>query len=206
MKRQENKKQNKTRKLLGAGVVSAVAASLCCITPVLALISGTSGIASAFSWMEPLRPYLIGITILVLALAWHQKLKPRTKEEIECACDKDGKKPFIQTKTFLGIVTVFSALMLAFPYYAHVFYPSNTQKEVVIVNESDVKEVTFDIEGMTCDACASHIENDVMKLSGVIQVKASYENGEAEITYDSTKVVIDEIKTAINKTGYKVTN
>lgn len=51
--------------LLGAGVLSAIAASLCCITPVLALIAGSSGIASTFSWIEPARPYLIGLSIVV---------------------------------------------------------------------------------------------------------------------------------------------
>ncbi len=41
-------------KLIGAGLLTAIAASLCCITPVLALIAGTSGLAStSFSWLEP---------------------------------------------------------------------------------------------------------------------------------------------------------
>ena len=204
MKTQENKTQGKSGKLLGAGLISAVAASLCCITPVLALISGTSGIASAFSWMEPFRPYLIGVTILVLAFAWYQKLKPRTAEEIECACDEDDKKPFMQTKTFLGIVTIFAALMLAFPYYAHIFYPSNNQKEVIIVNTSDIKKVAFVIEGMTCQSCATHIENEVNKLSGVIQVEASYEKASAEVDFDRSKVDINLIEKTINSTGYKV--
>ena len=62
-------------KLIGAGLLTAITASLCCITPVLALIAGTSGIASTFSWIEPFRPYLIGLTILVLGFAWYQKLK-----------------------------------------------------------------------------------------------------------------------------------
>ena len=62
-------------KLIGAGLLTAIAASLCCITPVLALIAGTSGIASTFSWIEPFRPYLIGLTILVLGFAWYQKLE-----------------------------------------------------------------------------------------------------------------------------------
>jgi hypothetical protein len=39
----------KAGKLAGASVLSAVAASLCCITPVLALISGVGGMASSFS-------------------------------------------------------------------------------------------------------------------------------------------------------------
>ena len=59
-------------KLIGTGLLTAITASLCCITPVLALIAGTSGIASTFSWIEPFRPYLIGLTILVLGFAWYQ--------------------------------------------------------------------------------------------------------------------------------------
>ncbi|MDZ7646572.1 MAG: hypothetical protein U5K54_05000 [Cytophagales bacterium] len=46
-----------------------------CITPVLALISGVGGIAATFSWLEPVRPYLIGITTLVLGFAWYQELE-----------------------------------------------------------------------------------------------------------------------------------
>ena len=60
---------------------TALLSSICCITPVLALIAGTSGLASSFSWLEPFRPYLIGLTILVLGFAWYQKLK--AKKEIE---------------------------------------------------------------------------------------------------------------------------
>ena len=72
------------KKLIGAGLLTAIAASLCCITPVLALIAGTSGLTSTFSWLEPFRPYFIGLTILVLGFAWYYKLKP--KNLIDCYC------------------------------------------------------------------------------------------------------------------------
>jgi hypothetical protein len=42
---------NSENKLIGAGLLTAITASLCCITPVLALIAGTSGIT--FAWIEP---------------------------------------------------------------------------------------------------------------------------------------------------------
>ena len=196
--------KNKNNKLVGAGVLSAVAASLCCITPVLALISGASGVASTFSWLEPARPYLISITVLVLGFAWYQKLKPRTAEEIQCACEEDEKPPFMQTKKFLGIVTVFATMMLAFPYYAHIFYPSNDQKEVVIVNASDLQTVNFDVKGMTCNACASHVENDVNKLPGIVNVTASFEAAKATVEFDQSKVSNSQIEEAINATGYQV--
>jgi copper ion binding protein len=190
--------------LVSTGMLSAVAASLCCMTPVLALISGVSGVASIFSWLVPARPYLIGITILVLGFAWYHKLIPRTAEEIQCDCEEDAKKSFMQTKTFLGIVTVFAALMLAFPNYAHIFYPSNDNKEVVIVNASDIQTITFDVEGMTCNGCASHVENDVNKLPGIVKVDAIYEEATAKVEFDQTKVSVAQIEEAINGTGYKV--
>lgn len=44
------------KKLL-TGMFAAVGASLCCITPVLAVLAGSTGMASTFSWMEPFRPF-----------------------------------------------------------------------------------------------------------------------------------------------------
>jgi len=85
-------------KLIGTGLLTAIAASLCCITPVLALIAGTSGLASTFSWLEPFRPYFIGLTILVLAFAWYQKLKPQKKIE-RTVTVKEARELLIQEES-----------------------------------------------------------------------------------------------------------
>src|SRR5258706_11743507 len=95
-------------KLAGTSVITAIAASLCCITPVLALIAGSGSIASTFSWIEPVRPYLIGLTIAVLGFAWYQKLKPQPTDD--CGCATSEKPKFLHSKTFLLLVTVFAAL------------------------------------------------------------------------------------------------
>ncbi|MBU2525620.1 MAG: mercuric transport protein MerTP [Bacteroidetes bacterium] len=204
MNKPSNSATGKPSKAVGAGLLVALSASLCCITPVLAFLSGISGMASFFSFMEPFRPYLIVLTLLILGFAWYQKLKPRTAEEIKCACSDDEKSPFTQTRIFLGIVTVFAALMLTFPYYAHIFYPSDNRKEVVIVNASDVQTVKFVVEGMTCNGCATHVENDVHTLPGIVSVNAVYEEGTAEVTFDQSKVNIVQIREAINNSGYRV--
>jgi len=190
-------------KLIGVGILTAITASLCCITPVLALIAGTSGIASTFTWIEPFRPYLIGLTILVLGFAWYQKLKH--KKEIDCECDTDEKPKFLQKKTFLGIVTAFAIIMLAFPYYSGIFYP-NTGKQIIVVDKSDISTTEFKISGMTCANCEEHISQEVNKLNGIVNSKASYENGNAIIEFDRTKTNETEIEKAINSTAYRVTD
>jgi mercuric ion transport protein len=198
-----NTKNKQKNNLLGMGVLTAIAASLCCITPVLALFAGTTSLASSFSWMEPFRPYLIALTLLVLAFAWYQKLKPKTKEEIKCACEEDEKKPFMQSKTFLVFITLFAGIMLAFPHYADIFYPS-TKKEVIIVSASNIKTIEFVIDGMTCSGCAEMVNFEVNKLEGIISSNASYENSNAVVEFDVTKTNEQEIEKAINSTGYKV--
>lgn len=195
--------KSKSEKLAGASILSAVAASLCCITPVLALISGASGVASTFSWLEPFRPYLLVTTILVLAFAWYQKLKPRTKEEIQCACDEDEKQPFMQTKTFLGIVTVFAFLMMAFPYYGQIFYPK-ADKQVVVVSAENIQEVKFNVSGMTCASCEEHVKSEVNKLPGIVAVSANSKEGNAFVKFDNSKTNKEAIIKSIDATGYKV--
>lgn len=195
--------KSKSGKLAGASILTAVAASLCCITPVLALISGAGGIASSFSWLEPARPYLLGTTILVLGFAWYQKLKPRTAEEIQCACEEDEKPPFMQTKKFLGIVTVFAFLMMAFPYYGHVFY-SKADKDVVVVSSDDIQDVAFNVSGMTCASCEEHVKHAVNELPGIVSVSANSDESIAHVKFDRSKTDKATITKAIDGTGYIV--
>ena len=191
------------KKLISAGLLAAFTASLCCITPLLAFIAGTSGLATTFSWLEPLRPYLIGLTIFVLGFAWYLKLKP--KKQLDCSCEKDEKIPFTQSKMFLGIITLFAVVMLAFPYYSGIFYPT-TEKQIIIVDQSNIREIEFTISGMTCASCGEHVNSEVNKLTGIISSDASYENKNAVVKFDDSKTNIDEIENAINGTGYVVTD
>lgn len=197
----ENHKKDKN--FIGAGIFAAVAASLCCITPVLALFAGASGVASTFSWIEPFRPYLIMITVLVLTFAWYQKLKPVKQEEIDCACEEDVKPSFWHSKKFLGMVTVFAAVMLAFPHYSYIFYSDN-KSEIVQKNQTNITESIFKVEGMTCKSCNQHVEHEVSLLSGYMAAVADYKTGTVKIKYDNTKSSKKEVVDAINKTGYHV--
>lgn len=192
-----------TNKAAFGGIVAATAASLCCIAPVLALIAGTSGVATTFSWIEPFRPYLIALTVLALGIAWYQKLKSRKEAENDCGCAEDEKQSFLQSKKFLLLVTLFAGLMLTFPNYSRLFF-SQPDKEIVYVSQSNIVKEIFFVEGMTCAGCEAPVESEVNKLEGILSVKASYENSNTVVEYDKTKVDKSAISSAISRTGYKV--
>lgn len=201
----------RNKKLIGTSVLTALGASICCITPVLAVLAGTTGLASTFSWIEPFRPYLIGFTVLVLVFAWYQKFKPKAKAEIDCECDDElpgseaGKSKFINSKGFLFLITVFAGAILAFPSYSHIFYSSpDSSKGIIYMEQLNVKEIKLNIEGMTCTGCEAHIESEVNKLVGILKVNADYEAENTIVKYDETKVDLQKIETAILSTGYKI--
>lgn len=185
-----------------AGIFAAVAASLCCITPVLAFLGGASGLASSFSWIEPFRPYLIGLTIAVFGFAWYQKLKPQ--KQVDCDCEADNKKSFWQSKSFLAIVTVVAGLLIAFPYYAKIFYPKPQEIKVVVVDKTNIATVQLNIKGMDCEGCTAHINGELSKVNGVIEANTSYKNANTIVKFDNSKTSVDSLSNIVNNIGYKV--
>lgn len=187
-----------------AGIFAAIAASLCCITPVLAFLGGASGLASSFSWIEPYRPYLIGLTIAIFAFAWYQKLKP--KKLVDCDCEADNKKSFWQSKLSLTIITIVAGLLIAFPYYANIFYPKPQEAKVIEVDKSNIATVQLDIKGMTCEGCTLHINGELSNVNGVIETNTSYKNTNSIVKFDNSRTSVDSITNIINSIGYKVTS
>lgn len=187
-----------------AGLLTAVAASLCCITPVLAFLGGASGLASSFSWMDPYRPYLICLTIAIFAFAWYKKLKPQ--KQVDCDCEADNKKSFWQSKSFLAIVTIIAGLLIAFPYYAKIFYSKLQETKVIIVDKANIATVQLNISGIDCEGCTAHINGELSKVNGVIEANTSYKNGNAIVKFDNSKTSADTIANSINSIGYKVTS
>lgn len=195
-------------RLIGLGILSAVAASLCCITPVLAIIAGSTGLASSFSWLNPARPYLVAVTIAILAFAWYRKLRPvkpsgAPPDKIECACEENTHPSFFRSKAFLLIVTLFAIAALTFPYYGKVFYP-DVKKQATIPPQDHIQRAELVISGMDCKACEKGIKYVLSALPGYVDAQLSYQSGEALVTFDPAKSGIMQIDSAINSTGYKV--
>lgn len=197
-----NKKKHKA--LLGSGLLLAVTSSLCCIAPLLTILGGASGAVSAFSWAAPLRPYLLGATVLVIGFSFYQAYKPRQKDE--CGCEE--KKSLIKSKTFLWIVAVVSFLLSVFPYYAKHLQPKAPERrQMVANNSSSLQQAIFHIQGMSCDACEGHVNNALLQRKGVQQVNTSYPKGLSTVKFDSTQISFQQLVNVIeDETGYKVVN
>ena len=63
---------------------------------------------------------------------------------------------------------------------------------------------TYRIGGMTCEACANHVESAVYKVLGVQGVTVSYDQATALVRFDAAHTPVAQVKAAINGTGYQV--
>jgi copper chaperone len=75
----------------------------------------------------------------------------------------------------------------------------------LIAGTAWAKDVTAQIKvnGMTCDACAVSVKAALQHTRGVRSADVSVEKGLATVVYDDSQVSDQQLRDAINKTGFK---
>lgn len=61
----------------------------------------------------------------------------------------------------------------------------------------------FDVKGMTCASCVSHVEKAVKDLNGINSVNVNLLSNRMEVDFDENNCSIDKIITSVKKAGYK---
>lgn len=109
-----------TRSVKGAllaGALAAIGASACCVGPLVLLMLGIGGTwVAGLTALEPLRPWLVGATVLFLGLAYRRLyLRPQVCEP-GAACAEPmvlGRQRRIFWLVSLALVALLSAPWLA---------------------------------------------------------------------------------------------
>ena len=65
-------------------------------------------------------------------------------------------------------------------------------------------DMTIRIQGMHCASCTMNVENFLIRLDGIFDVKADLTSQSARIRYDSSKVDINEIEKVIESLGFEL--
>lgn len=191
---------------MGAGLV----ASLCCLGPLLFAVLGLGAFGAAGIFAAA-RPYLLVLAILLLAFGFYRAYFRRQQA---CApSEACATKPTSR----LGRISLWiaSVAVLAFalsPYYAgriaaawvskNSSMPTTTTPTNQAANAS-IETVTVQVEGMDCNACEAPIKAALRQTPGVRNADVSYKRGDARIEFDPKQTNVEQIKLAINSTGYR---
>ncbi|MFS0752810.1 copper chaperone CopZ [Oceanobacillus sp. 1P07AA] len=63
---------------------------------------------------------------------------------------------------------------------------------------------TLDVQGMTCGHCKMSVEGALQKLDGVTAAEVDLGSGKVDVTYDESKVSLENMKAAVEDQGYDV--
>jgi mercuric ion transport protein len=186
--------------------LAAIAASGCCIGPLVAVALGAGGFAAS-AVFEKWRPVFLGVTFTLVALAWYlsyRKPKATCEEGSACATAAGSK----WNRVVLLFATAFVVAAAAFPSVASALLrASRSGSEACCAPPIATKAASVvlraRIPAMDCAACALNIESVLKKQAGVEQARVRFDTKEAVVQYDNTKVSPEKLITAIDQTGFK---
>ncbi|RKY77375.1 hypothetical protein DRQ07_08860, partial [candidate division KSB1 bacterium] len=81
--------------------------------------------------------------------------------------------------------------------------PKADKKDIKPENNDKTVEINFKIQGMHCAGCVGTVEKNIKKLDGIIDVSVSLMTESARLIFDKSKTGINDIKSAVEKAGYK---
>jgi len=157
------------------------------------------GVSAAF---EKVRPLFLGVTPLLLGIAFYFTYfrKHSCEPGSSCAAPNPKLRRFNRVMLWLATAAVLAFAM--FPQYVGLLANASTSTAAMAV-DTETTIVTLDIDGMTCEACAIHLQAALGSVAGVQTASVSYADGQAVL-----RVKVDaapprsRLETVIEEAGY----
>lgn len=202
---------NKGNKRIGvwaflAGLGAAIVAGLCCVGPVVLAALGLSSAAALLSF-SAYKNLFLALAFLLAGLAIFLILKKKNT-----CCKPDDSKANIKGKLTL-ILLVLTTFGLGYALLYNVIGPLayhqvNVQaqaKELTDQKPGAVEIANFSILTMDCPACALGIQEKLAKMPGIQKAKVNFDQKRAQVVYDPHRLNVQQIKQAIDQTGFLAT-
>ncbi|VAX17729.1 hypothetical protein MNBD_NITROSPINAE02-517 [hydrothermal vent metagenome] len=191
---------------LAGAVAATIAASVCCVGPIVLMGLGVSGAwIGSLSAFTPYRPVFMAVAFGLLGLAFYKTYtKPKPEE---CSPDSYCANPKSR-RVEKAMLFVFSALivgLLAFPYAAGYVFAENVKPQVKaakVIPRVKTTQAILEVSNLTCVSCAIPVRRSLEKLDGVESAKVTMNPPQAIVLYDPARITPDELTVATTKAGY----
>ena len=180
-------------------ILAAITASVCCVGPLVLLALGVSGAwIGNLTALEPYRPIFAVLAFGFLGFAFYRVYRKPKAEECEEGSYCANPRADRINKTVLWIVTIAIVGFLAFPYVA----PRLFAGAIPADQTAKTAQVVLAVENMTCASCPLTVGSSLRQVPGVVDVQATLDPPEAVVSYDPSRVTIDDLIEATTNAGY----
>ncbi|MCH7791485.1 MAG: cation transporter [Planctomycetes bacterium] len=185
----------------GGSVLSALASSACCWIPLSLIALGVSA-GGVSAWFEQYRWLFLSLTAILLSTGFYFAYfrTPRCAPGSSCATPNRSVRRFNRAVLWVAAIVVFATA--AFPKYVGALIPQRPPMQAAPTAE--LTTVSLGIEGMTCQACAVHLRSALADVAGVLDVRVSYEDSAAAISFETSAPPSEtDLTNAVERAGYK---
>ncbi len=199
-------------------VLAALAASSCCIGPLVLAALGIGG-AGALAALGAYRPYILGVTAVLLMSGFYLTYrKPRPARAASaapredgavaadgdaCGCEAPNPKAGRAGRIGLWIATVMVVIFAAAPNLIACFAARGQPTAVAVTLGAAVEHATLRVEGMDCEACAVHIRGALAKVGGFHDMTLDLKAQTIDVAYEPAAGRLEAYVAAINDLGYE---
>jgi len=186
----------------GASVLSAIVASACCWLPLLLVAFGASA-AGASAAFERARPFFLALAPVFLGIGFYFAYFRKEACGPGGACATPSRKLKRLNRAMLWVASVVVVAVAFFPNYVGLLLRRG-QPPASAAEAGPTQTVTLRIEGMTCEACAVHVERELAAAPGVRRATVVYSEGRAIVTADAARPPdLASLIAAVGKAGYR---
>jgi mercuric ion transport protein len=189
------------RLTLAGAVVAAIAASSCCIGPLLLAALGIGG-AGAFAAIAAYRPSILAVTAALLAGGFYLSYrKPKVAEGDACGCESPKPKANRAARFGLWIAT---ALVVVFAAAPPLLAAVSHAAPVPVQARHPVQQAVLSVQGLDCEACAAPIRSALTKVGGFQDLRLDLKAQTVAVTYEPAPGRLQAYVAAIGSLGYEV--
>jgi len=178
---------------LAGGVFAGLAASLCCIGPLLSLTLGFGSFA-ATAWFAHWRPAFLAVTFVLLGLAWYLTYR---RPKVDCEDGSCARPPGNAARLSLWLGTLIALAAAVYPSLPG----TNRQINATTIVASEAK-LSVQIPSMDCPPCAKGIQASLSRAPGVKQAVVNYDTKQAVLVYDPAVTNRDQLLALIDASGF----
>jgi copper chaperone CopZ len=191
----------------GGSVVTAMLSSACCWLPLLLLAFGASA-AGVGAFFEQWRPYFITLSVVMLGTGFYFAYFRASACKDGC-CSTRARRGQLINRAMLWTSSVVVLAFVMFPKYGASLIESiqsrtATEQSIAATDAAATGDVyVFEVEGMTCEACAVTLKSQLAKIPGVTSAQVNYADKTARVNADDPAVLgqVEEIGKSL---GYAV--
>ena len=193
--------QDRARKFtLVSAVLAALAASSCCIGPLLLAALGIGG-AGAFAALAAYRPYILGATAVLLAGGFYLSYRrPKVSQGDDCGCERPRPVAGRLGRAGLWVATVLVVVLAAAP---TLLARAARRAPVPVTAGQHVEQAVLSVQGLDCEACAAPIRTALAKVGGFHDLRLDLKAQTVAVSYEPAPGRLQAYVTAINDLGYE---